>query len=65
MKRLIEAAIVALMIYVIFAAAFTPIAVARCYAERGCFVVGGEWMLLVTIPLALIAVAGLYKGAVG
>jgi hypothetical protein len=64
MKRLIEAAIVALMIWIIIATVATPIAIAACYNARGCFVIGGEWGILLTVPIALAGIVTLYRDAV-
>lgn len=60
LKRKTEIKIVSLLVYISLVSLLTPVAVLHCYSSRGYFAIGGEWLGLLTIPIALGLVCELY-----
>jgi hypothetical protein len=63
-KGTAEFLISVLMVWIDIAVILLPIALEICYRSRGQFVIGGEWGLALTIPLAQAGITALYKEAV-
>jgi hypothetical protein len=64
MKRSIKTVFLAILVYISVVCYLTPTVILVCYIERGYFSIGGEWGLLLTIPIMLAWLYDLHMTAV-